>query len=72
MNKKVILYVIIGFVVLGLVLLTIFPGMIHAFKDSQVTGNFVDDKCSPAPGYSEEAWREHMGHHPNIYKECLE
>jgi hypothetical protein len=72
MNKKIVLYIIIGIVVLVLVFFTLFPGMIHAFKDSRVTGNLVEDKCEPAPGYDEEAWREHMSHHPNIYKECLE
>ena len=68
MDKKIILYVIIGLVILGLVLLTFFSGQILAWKDSFSSG---DDKCKPAPGYTEESWREHMGHHPDIYKECL-
>ena len=72
MDKKIILYIIVGIIVLGLVIATIFPGMIHAIKDSQATGNSIEDKCSPAPGYTEEAWREHMSHHPDIYNECLE
>ena len=74
MNKKIILYAVLGIVVLGLLLLTIFPGMIHAFKDSGITGNVVsqEDKCSPAPGYTEESWIEHMSHHPSMYRECLE
>ena len=71
MDKRIIAYIIIGILVLGLVLATAFPGMIHAFKDSGVTGSSTEDKCSPAPGYNEEAWREHMSHHPDIYKECL-
>ncbi|HKZ33705.1 MAG TPA: hypothetical protein VJ142_00505 [Candidatus Nanoarchaeia archaeon] len=71
MDKKVILYIVLGIVVLALLLFTIFPGMIHAVKDSGIVGNNVLDKCKPAPGYTEEAWREHMGHHPNIYAECL-
>ncbi|HEA46550.1 MAG TPA: hypothetical protein ENH99_02095 [Candidatus Pacearchaeota archaeon] len=70
MNKKIILYAIVGIIVLGLVLVTIFPGIV-SFKDSPATGGFVDDKCSPTPGYTEEAWREHMSHHPEMYKECL-
>jgi hypothetical protein len=73
MDKKIILYVIMGLLVLGLLLLTFFPGIIYAIKDSGIVGNSVDaaDKCSPAPGYTEESWREHMGHHPEIYRECL-
>lgn len=67
-NKKLILYIIIGVLVLGLILLTIFPGIIQAIKDS---GNSGPDKCTPEPGYTEQEWIEHMGHHPEIYKECL-
>ena len=69
MDQKIILYIIVGALVLGLLLLTFFPGIIQAWRDS---GKSVSEKCKPAPGYTEEAWREHMGHHPSIYKECLE
>jgi len=71
MNKKIIVYIITGLLVLALVVLTFFPGIIHAFKDSGSSG---EDKCSPpvGGGYTEESWIEHMGHHPNIYKGCLE
>ncbi len=68
MDKKIILYVIIGILILGLLLLTIFPGIIYAIKDSESSGK---DKCKPEPGYTEQEWIEHMGHHPEIYKECL-
>ena len=70
MNKKLILYIISGLIILGLIILTIFPGAIHALKDSGSTS--IKDKCAPGPGYTEESWREHMSHHPGIYKECLE
>jgi len=65
---KVVIYVIIGFVILGLVVFTFFPGSLRALMDS---GKDVDEKCKPAPGYTEQEWREHMSHHPDIYKECL-
>lgn len=68
MDKKIILYVIVGLLILGLLLLTFFPGIIQAWKDSGKSGL---DKCAPQPGYTEESWREHMSHHPNIYAECL-
>lgn len=68
MNQKVILYVILGIVILILIIFTLFPGTIRAWKDS---GKSTEDKCKPAPGYTEEEWREHMSHHPNIYSECL-
>lgn len=72
MDKKILFYILVGIIILGLVLFTLFPGMVHAVKDFRISGNAVEDKCSPAPGYDEESWREHMSHHPNIYKECLE
>lgn len=70
MDKKIILYIIVGFLVLVLLLLTFFPGIIQAWQDS---GKSVSEKCSPPAGssYTEESWREHMSHHPNIYSECL-
>ena len=74
MDKRIILlYVIVGLLVLGLLLLTFFPGIIYAVKDSGIAGNSVIDKCSPpaSSGYTEESWREHMSHHPSIYSECL-
>jgi len=70
-NKKIIVYALIGIVVLLLLLLTLFPGMIYAIKDLGVVGNNIENKCIPANGYTEQEWREHMSHHPNIYKECL-
>jgi len=30
-----------------------------------------NDPCVPPPGYTEESWREHMGHHPDEYRQCL-
>ena len=68
MDKKIILYILIGLLLIGLLILTFFPGIIQAWKDS---GKSVEDKCSPGPGYTEESWKEHMSHHPNIYRECL-
>lgn len=68
MNKKIILYTIVSILILGLLLLTFFPRITHALKDS---GSSSEDKCKPEPGYTEESWREHMSHHPNIYRECL-
>lgn len=68
MNKNIFIYIMVGLLIIGLLVLTFFPGTIRAWKDSGKSGI---DKCKPAPGYTEESWREHMSHHPNIYKECL-
>ena len=68
MNTKIILYILIGLVILSLIVATFFQGMIQAWRDSGKSG---EDICKPGPGYTEESWREHMSHHPDIYKDCL-
>ncbi len=30
-----------------------------------------NDKCATPTGYTDESWREHMSHHPDMYAECL-
>lgn len=30
-----------------------------------------DDICATPSGYTDEQWKEHMSHHPDMYKECL-
>ena len=65
---KILVYILIAILIIGLLILTIFPGTLRALSDSTKSTN---DKCSPAQGYTPEAWREHMSHHPSIYKECL-
>ena len=67
-NKEIIFYIILGFIIVGLIILTFFPGIINAIKDS---GKIGEDLCAHDPGYTEEAWKEHMGYHPDIYKDCL-
>ena len=27
--------------------------------------------CATPAGYTDEEWREHVGHHPDQYKQCL-
>lgn len=31
----------------------------------------LSDKCQTPGGYTDQAWQEHMSHHPDRYKECL-
>ncbi len=69
MDKKILIYIIAGLLVLALVMITLFPGMIIALRDAGKSGS---DICKPGQGYTEESWREHMSHHPDIYKDCLQ
>ncbi|MBI2547299.1 MAG: hypothetical protein HYW23_02525 [Candidatus Aenigmarchaeota archaeon] len=38
---------------------------------SSAVSSELENKCATPPGYTDESWREHMGHHPDRYKECL-
>ncbi len=31
----------------------------------------LEDKCAVPDDYTEEEWLQHMSHHPDRYKECL-
>ncbi|MBI2128897.1 hypothetical protein HYU07_01525 [Candidatus Woesearchaeota archaeon] len=31
-----------------------------------------EDICATPEGYTDQEWREHMGHHPDQYKKCLD
>ena len=68
MGKKVIIYIIMALFILGLVYLALYPGTMRAWKDSGKSGG---EKCKVPQGYTEQEWKEHMGHHPDIYRECL-
>ncbi|MBS3079987.1 hypothetical protein J4221_00790 [Candidatus Pacearchaeota archaeon] len=68
MDKKIILYILVGLLLLLILVMTFFPNAIYAFKDSV---NSREDKCQAPPGQTEEEWREHMSHHPDLYKQCL-
>ena len=65
---KIIAYIIIAILVIGLLLFTLFTGQLTAWKDS---GKEADKKCKTPDGKTDAEWREHMSHHPSIYKECL-
>lgn len=67
MDKRIIFYIIAGLVILGVLVMTFFPNLLYAFRDSGESG---EDICTPPAGQTEEGWREHMSHHPNIYAEC--
>jgi rhodanese-related sulfurtransferase len=69
MSRNIAAYAALGIVITALVVLIFFPGIIYAVKDIGKSG---EDLCAPQPGYTEESWLEHMGHHPNIYKDCLD
>ncbi|MBI4177077.1 MAG: hypothetical protein HY516_01810 [Candidatus Aenigmarchaeota archaeon] len=43
----------------------------YAGKSGDYTSSGQPDKCKTPSGYTDDEWREHMGHHPAVYAECL-
>jgi hypothetical protein len=31
----------------------------------------TEDPCATPEGYTDESWRQHMSHHPDVYKDCV-
>ena len=77
MDKEVILYgvlllvivIAIGFGVSGAYSSA---GHTDARFQTAISAQNSDDKCATPSGYTDEQWREHMGHHPDLYRECLD
>ena len=77
MDKKLILYGVV--VVLVLLLLLVSLGAIkikNLGKEGNANpssfGNYANlpEKCKPTSGYTEESWKEHLGHHAQT-QDCL-
>lgn len=81
-SHRALLYLVIGVIVVALLVLNAYaflrPGSsgdavkntaenFNAFKAAENP----QDKCATPPGYTDEQWKEHMGHHPEQYQECL-
>ena len=77
MNKKLIIY---GIVIVLVLLLTFISSGVLKVKnlDKEANSNSVSsksydnlpEKCKPPPGYTEELWKEHLGHHAET-QDCL-
>lgn len=81
-DHNTLLYAAIGVIVVALLVLNA-----YAFLRPSSSGNAVEktaenfnafkaaenpqDKCATPPGYTDTEWKEHLGHHPELYQECL-
>lgn len=71
MNKKIIIYAALSFIILLLVLSTF--GIINLnSKNSAASSSYsnLPEKCRPPAGQDIEAWKEHLSHHAET-KDCL-
>ncbi|MBI4153883.1 hypothetical protein HY501_00965 [Candidatus Woesearchaeota archaeon] len=76
MSEKIVLYsaIIIAVFVLAFSVVTMLQTGQTKYTESdyqQAMSAELPDKCATPPGYTDASWREHMGHHPDQYAECL-
>lgn len=75
--EKIILYIALFVLIIGLAwsVTAMFKSDAGAQHSEQRYQQFVQseltDKCAVPQGYTEEAWKEHMSHHPDRYEGCL-
>lgn len=63
-------------VIVSLVVVSLFLGIqwyqkYYGESYKKAVSSEVNDKCATPPEYTDEAWKEHMSHHPDRYRECL-
>jgi hypothetical protein len=66
MRKIVVLIILILLLLTALVV-----GSISGNHSDKAELDNEEDKCKVQSGYTEKSWKEHLSHHPDIYKECL-
>jgi len=77
--SKVIMYILIVILIIAAIY-----SVVNYYKNYKIKSNYYGsdytnalsaqdplDKCKTPAGYTDESWREHMSHHPDQYKECL-
>lgn len=83
-SNNTLLYSVIGVIVVALLVLNAYAFLrptgnsggkaventAENFNTAKAAENPAD-KCATPQGYTDEEWKEHMGHHPDLYKECL-
>lgn len=73
-NKLTIAIILFVAVFLGFVayeISTINSSHSESKFEAAIAAENPEDKCAIPEGYTAEQWREHMGHHPDQYEECL-
>lgn len=72
MSKENIFYILLVVFAVGLLLsgvwYTTYKGTNY---QKAISLENKQDICATPEGYTDQDWREHMGHHPDRYKACL-
>ena len=72
-KNKLFLYVLLGIVLIVLVIsvYSMTAGTYSQEEYQRALQSQLPDKCETPPGYTDQQWREHMSHHPDLYNECF-
>ena len=69
-REKLFVYALIVFIIVSFSFVA-YSGIKDYNYKKAVNAENPSDKCKAPEGYTDKEWREHMGHHPDRYKECL-
>ncbi|MEK6835681.1 MAG: hypothetical protein AABX55_01545 [Nanoarchaeota archaeon] len=72
-SENIILYILLGLILIILVfsLSTLFNKDYSQEQYNTFVSAELEDKCKTPSDYTDQEWIEHMSHHPDRYKECL-
>lgn len=74
---EIALFGLAGLVIIIALAITLSPQArsIYPFSAENYTkakaAEIAGSPCATPPGYTDAQWREHMGHHPDQYRDCL-
>lgn len=64
-------FIIIAVIFVLLVSILVIVQYVSVNNYTKAFSSEQEDICKTPPGYTDAQWREHMGHHPDRYAECL-
>ncbi|MEK6863015.1 MAG: hypothetical protein AABW57_02540 [Nanoarchaeota archaeon] len=72
-SENIILYGVLILVIIALIfsISTFFSKGYSQSDYNKFVSAELSDKCKTPQGYTDQEWKEHMSHHPDRYKECL-
>lgn len=70
-DKTSVIILIVAIVIFSLIIYSLINSRFGTNYQSAIASENPLDKCKTPQGYTDQEWREHMGHHPDKYRECL-
>lgn len=70
-NTLVYILIAAALVVMAFSVYTLINANYYGSDYQKAVSSELEDICATPPGYTDESWRQHMSHHPDMYAECL-